>query len=195
MKTEEILYIMDRFADREIGNLTLHTEGVSLSLNRTPYANAVSAGIAGGSVQPESGALGNGTAAGNCAEPEEVAAEEKCTASEAISTERTHAEAGEDPAEEACQDGGEAEEDVYLTAPVAGVFYHAPAPGKEPYVSVGQTIHKGETVGLLEAMKMISEVPAECDGVVEEILMENEAFAAYHAPLLRIRPLEVAADV
>jgi acetyl-CoA carboxylase biotin carboxyl carrier protein len=73
-----------------------------------------------------------------------------------------------------------------LTAPLAGIFYRASKPGEAPYVEVGASVKKGETVGLIEAMKIINEVPAPCDGVVTEILAEDSTFAQYGEVLMRI---------
>ena len=76
-----------------------------------------------------------------------------------------------------------------LKAPLVGTFYAAPAPGEDPFVRVGDTVKKGQTVCVLEAMKMMSEVPAPCDCVIEEVLIENGDLAASGAPLFRIKEL------
>ena len=76
-----------------------------------------------------------------------------------------------------------------LKAPLVGTFYAAPAPGEDPFVRVGDTVKKGQTVCVLEAMKMMSEVPAPCDCVIEEVLIENGDLAAFGAPLFRIKEL------
>lgn len=75
-----------------------------------------------------------------------------------------------------------------IAAPLAGVFYAASEPGAKPYVAVGDRVRKGDTVCLMEAMKMISEIPAPCDCIITEILKENGALAAYHEPLMRYQP-------
>ena len=59
------------------------------------------------------------------------------------------------------------------TAPVVGTFYMAPAPDQPPFVQVGDKVQKGQTVCLMEAMKMMSEVKAPCDCVIEAILQED----------------------
>ena len=58
---------------------------------------------------------------------------------------------------------------VAVTAQIAGTFYRAPSPESEPFVKVGQTVKKGDTLGLLEAMKMMSNVVAPADGIVKEM--------------------------
>ena len=73
-----------------------------------------------------------------------------------------------------------------IKAPIAGVFYRTSEPDAAPYVSVGDKVHKGDVMGLLEAMKTMNEIKAPEDGVVLEILAENEKFTEYGAPVFRI---------
>jgi acetyl-CoA carboxylase biotin carboxyl carrier protein len=75
-----------------------------------------------------------------------------------------------------------------ITAPLVGTFYAAPAPGEAPFVRVGDTMKKGQTVCLIEAMKMMSEVPAPCDCVVTEVLKGDGELAAFGEALIRYRP-------
>ena len=81
------------------------------------------------------------------------------------------------------------EEGGVITAPVVGTFYAAPSPGAEPFVRPGQRVEKGQTVCILEAMKMMSEVPAPCDCVIEEVLAATGDLVGYGQPLFRIREL------
>lgn len=75
----------------------------------------------------------------------------------------------------------------YIKAPLVGTFYQAAAPDKAPYVSVGDTVKKGQTVCVLEAMKMMSEVPAPVDCVIEEILASDGELVGFDGPLFRVR--------
>ena len=75
-----------------------------------------------------------------------------------------------------------------VTAPLVGTFYAAPAPDQPPFVSVGQRVKKGETVCLIEAMKMMSEIPAPCDCVIEAVLKESGELVSFGEPLLRYKP-------
>lgn len=75
-----------------------------------------------------------------------------------------------------------------IDAPLAGVFYAASAPGKAPFVREGDRVKQGDTVCLMEAMKMISEIPAPCDCVITRVLKENGALAGYGEPLFGYRP-------
>lgn len=74
-----------------------------------------------------------------------------------------------------------------VTAPLVGVFYAAPSPEEPPYVTAGTQVKKGDTLCLIEAMKMMSEVPAPADCVVEEILAQDGEAVGVGAPLFRIR--------
>lgn len=76
-----------------------------------------------------------------------------------------------------------------INAPLVGTFYAAPSPNEAPFAAPGTTVRKGEPVCLIEAMKMMSEVPAPCDCVIEAVLAENGAPVAYDAPLFRVREL------
>ena len=74
-----------------------------------------------------------------------------------------------------------------ITCPLVGTFYSSPAPDAEDYVKVGDTVKKGQVIGIVEAMKLMNEIESEYDGIVEEILVENEETVEYGQPLFRIR--------
>ncbi len=73
-----------------------------------------------------------------------------------------------------------------IKAPLVGVFYSAPSPDADPYVKEGQQIHKGDVIGIIEAMKLMNEVVADRDGVVEKIVVENGTPVEYDQPLMTI---------
>ena len=73
-----------------------------------------------------------------------------------------------------------------VCAPMVGVFYVAPSPGAEPFVRVGSKVKKGETLCILEAMKLMNEVVAECDGEVAEICAADGELVEYGRVLFRI---------
>ena len=83
----------------------------------------------------------------------------------------------------------EAEPADYIKAPLVGTFYAAASPDAQPFVKAGDRVSKGQTVCILEAMKMMSEIPAPADCVIEEVLVDNGTLAGYDAPLFRIRRL------
>ena len=78
-------------------------------------------------------------------------------------------------------------EEKYITAPLVGTFYAAPSPDAPSFVAVGDRVKKGQTVCLLEAMKMMSEVQAPCDCIVEEVMPQNGALVSFGDPLIRYR--------
>ena len=75
-----------------------------------------------------------------------------------------------------------------IDAPLVGTFYAAPAPDQAPFVLPGDRVSKGQTVCLIEAMKMMSEVPAPCDCVIESVCKSNGELVAFGEPLFRYRP-------
>ena len=73
-----------------------------------------------------------------------------------------------------------------VTAPMVGVFYAAPAPGDEPFVHVGSKVKAGETLCVIEAMKVLNEVTAEADGEVLEICVADGDLVEFGSCLMRI---------
>ncbi len=73
-----------------------------------------------------------------------------------------------------------------VTAPMVGVFYAAPAPGDEPFVRVGSKVRAGETLCIIEAMKVLNEVTAEADGEVLEICVADGDLVEFGSCLMRI---------
>ena len=74
-----------------------------------------------------------------------------------------------------------------VKAPLVGTFYTSSAPGETPFVKVGDTVKKGQVLGIIEAMKLMNEIESEYDGVVEAVLAENERMVEYGQPLFVIR--------
>lgn len=74
-----------------------------------------------------------------------------------------------------------------VESPMVGVFYSAPSPDSEPYVSVGSEVHKGDVICLIEAMKLMNEVTAEKNGVIAEVCVENGQVVEFGQPLFVIR--------
>lgn len=74
-----------------------------------------------------------------------------------------------------------------INAPIVGVFYAAPSPDSEPYVSVGQRVKKGDVVCIIEAMKCMNEIQAEEDGEITAILANNGELVEFDQPLFSIK--------
>ena len=79
------------------------------------------------------------------------------------------------------------EEGPAINAPLVGTFYAAPAPDAAPFVKAGDKVSKGQTVCLIEAMKMMSEIPAPCDCIIEQVLKADGQLAAFGEALFRYR--------
>jgi acetyl-CoA carboxylase biotin carboxyl carrier protein len=77
-----------------------------------------------------------------------------------------------------------------VRSPVVGTFYRAPAPGEDPYVEVGDAVSAGQTLCIVEAMKLMNEIVADVSGEVVEVLAENAGGVEYDQPLFHLRPEE-----
>jgi acetyl-CoA carboxylase biotin carboxyl carrier protein len=75
-----------------------------------------------------------------------------------------------------------------VKSPMVGTYYYAPEPGARPYVAVGDRIAKGQTLCIIEAMKIMNEIESEFDGVVREIAVDNAQPVEYGQILFRIDP-------
>lgn len=73
-----------------------------------------------------------------------------------------------------------------VSAPLVGTFYAANAPEEPPIVSIGDTVTKGQTLCIIEAMKTMNTIESPCDGKVQKILVENGDLVEYHQPLIVI---------
>ncbi len=73
-----------------------------------------------------------------------------------------------------------------VKSPLVGTFYVSPSPEEEPFVKVGDTVSKGQVLGIVEAMKLMNEIESEFDGVVKQILVSNEDVIEFGQPLFVI---------
>ena len=78
-------------------------------------------------------------------------------------------------------------EELFITSPIVGTFYSASAPDVPAYVRVGDHVREGDTVCILEAMKLMNEIQAEYDCEIEAVLVSNEQKVEYGQPLFRVR--------
>ncbi len=76
---------------------------------------------------------------------------------------------------------------IGVTSPIVGVFYAAPAENAEPFVSIGDRVEKGQTLCIIEAMKLMNEITAEEDGIIEKISVTNGQVVEFGTELFRIR--------
>ncbi|MDG2615364.1 acetyl-CoA carboxylase biotin carboxyl carrier protein [Thermoleptolyngbya sichuanensis XZ-Cy5] len=77
---------------------------------------------------------------------------------------------------------------VEITSPIVGTFYSAPAPDEPPFVNVGDRIRNGQTVCIIEAMKIMNEIEAEVNGEIVEILVKNGDSVEFGQVLMRVNP-------
>ena len=83
-------------------------------------------------------------------------------------------------------DEDELPEGHVVKSPMVGTFYRSPSPGAEAFVQVGQTVKQGETIGIIEAMKLLNEIEADASGVIKAILLDNGEPVEFGEPLFVI---------
>ena len=74
-----------------------------------------------------------------------------------------------------------------VKSPLVGTFYAAPSEDAQPFVKVGDTVKKGQTLAIVEAMKLMNEIESEVDGVIAEVLVKNGEMVDYGKPLFRVK--------
>ncbi len=98
-------------------------------------------------------------------------------------------EAAQPPGAGAGHEPGD-EDYVVIRSPIVGTFYRSPSPDADPYVEVGDTVKKGQTLCIVEAMKLMNEIESEVDGKILEIVTENARAVEYGEPLFKIESLK-----
>ena len=99
------------------------------------------------------------------------------TPGEPVMTVRT-----ETPAEETVEEN-------YIISPIVGTFYSAPSPDAKPFVKVGDVVKAGQTVCILEALKLMNEIESDYDCEIEAVLVSNEQKVEYGQPLFKVKKL------
>lgn len=74
-----------------------------------------------------------------------------------------------------------------ISSILVGVFYSAPRPEEAAFVKIGDTVKKGQIIGIIEAMKLMNEIESDCNGVIEEVLVKDGDMVEYGQPLFRIK--------
>ena len=75
-----------------------------------------------------------------------------------------------------------------VKAPLVGTFYHASSPTSDPFIKVGDSVKKGQVVGVIEAMKVMNEVTSTFDGIIEEICVPNNTSVSFNQTLIKVKP-------
>ncbi len=77
---------------------------------------------------------------------------------------------------------------VFITSPFVGTFYSAPAPGAPPFTEAGQTVSVGQTLCIVEAMKLMNEIESDVSGTVVQVLVENGTSVEFGQKLFKVKP-------
>ena len=92
--------------------------------------------------------------------------------------------------EQAAEEEKKEEDDkLFITSPIVGTFYSAPSPDAPAFVKVGDVVKNGQTVCIMEAMKLMNEIQSEFDCEIEAVLVSNEQTVEYGQPLFRVKKL------
>lgn len=178
MTNQEIFELMDRFESSSLAHMKLSVDGFKIELEkgaRVPQTAAPD-DVAGAASRTDAAGM---TAAG-CVIPQAAGSSiPQAAGSSAIP---------QTAAGGAAAFGEGAKSGLFITAPMVGTYYAASAPQQSPFVMPGDRVYKGQTVCMMEAMKMISEIPAPCDCIIEEILKADGDLAAFGEPLFRYQP-------
>ncbi|MEW6045494.1 MAG: acetyl-CoA carboxylase biotin carboxyl carrier protein [Bacillota bacterium] len=160
---KELIRVLD---ETDVAELTVESDGVKISIRKAAaFGPASTPGAA--PVAPQSPA----------ALPPEAQGADSAHAGAASALETKVAAPAED------------ERMVTIRAPMVGTFYRAPAPEAPPYVEVGQVVEPGQTLCIIEAMKLMNEIEAEVRGRVAAILVENGQPVEYGQPLMSLERL------
>ncbi len=167
MKIDEIMELMKAMGQNDLTAFDYKEGNMQLSLRR------------GGAAEPMASFLtGEGT---EIVRPAALTVPDKAVA-EAASESGANEPAGAEASDKAAGvTGGN-----IVKSPLVGTFYSSPSPDDAPYVSVGDTVKKGQVLGIIEAMKLMNEVESEFSGQIAEILVENGEVVEYGQPLFRI---------
>jgi acetyl-CoA carboxylase biotin carboxyl carrier protein len=169
-----------------IDSLEITRAGTRVKIAKTPPAAAGSAFYALPGGYPPAMAAGPGPNAGGAHAPGQAAPTGASGAGGDGSAGGSAPVAG--GAAAAADAAAEASGLVDIKSPMVGTFYCAPAPEAPPYVEVGTRVSKGQTLCILEAMKLMNELESEVDGVVRQVLVENAEPVEYGQVLFRIDP-------
>ncbi len=170
MELEQLVKLIQTVSDSNLTGFRYEAEGIKLSLKKESNKEIHY------TVQPESASAA--LSAGNVGGYSIPAPATKAETTQVSPSDTTGSNAGE--AASASKEG------KIITSLLVGTFYAAPAEDAEPYVKNGDKVKKGQTIGIIEAMKLMNEVECEYDGQIAEILVKNGEAVEYGQPLFRI---------
>ena len=76
-----------------------------------------------------------------------------------------------------------------VNSPMVGTFYRSPSPDSPPFVEIGARVNRGQTLCIIEAMKLMNEIESDVDGIIEKVFLQNGAPVEFNQPLFEIKPL------
>ena len=158
MELDELLKLIRAVSDSELTGFKYEAEGVCLNLKKEKEVVTAVQTVPAAGVSQSVMPMQTAVASAMSVDSEEKAA-------------------GTKPAEQ---------EGFLVKSPLVGTFYAAPAEDAAPYVAVGDTVKKGQTVAIVEAMKLMNDIESDFAGTVAEILVENGEMVEYGQPLFRI---------
>ena len=156
MDVEQLMKLIDKVSESDLTGFKYEENGIKLQLNKKEN-------------------LVMGTTA-----PMQAVTPEAVKVTGASSKAATDLEEGVQKQTEAAPVGN------VVKAPLVGTFYAAPAEDAEPFIQVGDSVKKGQSVAIIEAMKLMNEIESDFDGTVTEILVKNGQAVEYGQPLFRI---------
>lgn len=81
------------------------------------------------------------------------------------------------------------EESMVITSPMVGTFYASASENGSPFIEIGDTVKKGQVIGIVEAMKLMNEIESPYDGIVSSILVKNRDMVGFEQPIVKVKPL------
>lgn len=167
MEVNDIIRLMEAVSEHGLTSFKLEEGNIKLSMKKENEVKQIVTVPAGPAVET----------AGIFTQPVVQTAPAGVPASNQVLS-GTEKEAGVSPA---------IDSDKVVTSPLVGTFYNSAGPESDPFVKAGDTVKKGQTLGIIEAMKLMNEIECEYDGVIEAVLVGNEEVVEYGQPLFRIR--------
>lgn len=167
MNIDEILTLVQAVSDSKLTSFKLDQGDMHISLKKEKEEAKIITVSAPGAV---------------AAVPASAAAPVLTAASTGVNAETAAPAASPEAAE-----SHDIDSDKVITSPLVGTFYSSSSPDAESFVKVGDTVKKGQVLGIIEAMKLMNEIESEYDGVIEAILVNNEEVVEYGQPLFRIK--------
>jgi len=162
MDLEEIKNILDMIAESDVNQVTIEEGDFKIKVKKT-------ADVVAGSNQPVTYQMPAGTAPQAAHSPASAAQQPQAGG---------HAESSE--AQES-----ETEGDI-VKSPIVGTFYRAPSPDDDPFVNVGDQVEKGQTLCIIEAMKIMNEIESEYSGEIKKMLVDDGEAVEFEQPLFVI---------